>query len=477
MPQYNLLLESIPSPLLYLILIVTLLATTLLSLLSSTLSPSIFVSNEMNTNLSTRDDMRAIFNGTRIIRGSVPFESSPLNQHILFFVQFGVNDRMQVLSSWSDEIDMYISVVGCDALEGCDAGVVWDPATNTSSTGGVPLTDHTKLHKKIITCQAPFTPPKTSCNSITLFNELTIRYSYYSVAFILSNQEEKIEWRLGKYDWGYSMGSSAIDSKYTLTDIVLKYLFVVVSACALLVFVYVAMVLRNMRWFQWQSEQKFIVILLGFLIFYNNPLTGIQYFMSNLFITFLSVLFKANFFAVLMFSFMVVLHSVYIKQQDRGTSFYVTKAILVGTLWACFMLTFMYSALQQSQDPTFTIVPEEQPVYAYVQWTLITMFFLYLVSILYYIVRILGLSFKLSSTASMKFKMVALVTIMLFSFLIIYLCTLNAFGELTQALTPITFNLVINFFVLLLAVLYLPSSTRRDISDVSIEESAMLGGL
>ncbi|KAF0972739.1 hypothetical protein FDP41_008988 [Naegleria fowleri] len=358
---------------------------------------------------------------------------SVFNDEILFTVVFFKNSSLQSFG-FQDMMEMKIGV------EGSNDDVKWEEVA--------PLD---KTHTRELTCPQD----SLTCQPLTLFQLTKISFKKYKATIKIINQGKQADMNLFQPKLFFSYAS--MNDTFVKLEIAFRYIFLFFNVAILALFLIFT---RYKQPFSlWHTEQKWIAFVLFFLILYNNPIYVLQYLSDLWLFNLLNILFKVTYIAILLFSFLVFTHSIYTKEENRGVfSFYFPKGILVITLWILTVVSFILVSITKKYDIAYAF--EELAYHNYIAASIVTLLGVYILLLLYYIVRGIGMMKDLPTKYSAKFKIVYGVTLFVLVVAIAASVISYSFGKLTSFLFLATLALL-NLWPFALAIFFLPSNEKH----------------
>jgi hypothetical protein len=237
-------------------------------------------------------------------------------------------------------------------------------------------------------------------------------YNYYRVSVTLLNIGQLFDTGIlddvaeGQFDF--------TNSKYTIFESILRAQFF--SLSFILFVFYMWFLLSRQRWSYCKTEQKWIAILLFFLMIYNNPLFIADWLADNFVFPLLNIFGIATFANLLLLFVMVISHAVVVKVKDRRFFwFYAPKVVVVALNWLVIVITLSWERLNQRTDPAYDLT--EVPFFGQIRVAVITLTVLTALMIVYYLVRALTDVSKMGLTYEIRFKYFWILT-----FLVILVC-------------------------------------------------------
>ncbi|CAF1013223.1 unnamed protein product [Adineta ricciae] len=216
----------------------------------------------------------------------------------------------------------------------------------------------------------------------------------------------------------------------------------------------------------WSLEQRWMVFLLIFLVFYNDPFYPLTFLLNNSFTSILDGILQTTFLAVLLLFWLSVYHG--IRQNIRRfVPFYLPKIILIGILWMVSVVLSSARIAQEFRDPMYNLTIDIRP------FTAIRIIF-YIVGILYvlYLLFLIIRAFsELRNTPYFDIRLKFATLLMLCVVCILIVITTLRYGSdiMKENFVPelasryknsvefLTFHSVINLYLYTMAYVYSPA--------------------
>jgi MFS family permease len=447
--QYKLLLESLPISVICCFFFLFIIIFAFLGLLVGAFAPTTYDTRTEPVPFQQGKEMEDFIN---TVSGRDPIEVrlngvDRFNGEIRFLLTLFSNETMNQITGFSQEVKYELKLYGSRDLD-ADIGDVEIESIFERLTW--------KNNTRIITCPQG----RQACTPLMVFHEPSVRYRTYLLIINIWNQEEQAS----KFFYApkATVTFNYVNSRFSVFEVVYRYVFLAVTFAFLIVFLFLTRLRQPFS--HWHTEQRWMVLLLFLLFLFNNPLYIFQFFTSNWLFVFLNIIFRISFVAMFLFSLLVFTHAMITKPSERGMSFYTPKIFLVATMWGVFLVTFIYARLTSLSDPSYSIV-NDFPYYKFVLSFLMTLVCIYVLWLLYFIIR--GLSLMQERTQySMKFRVVWGMTLLIIVAAALVYVSLNAFGKATTALSFVAFQVLFNFYTYLLAFLFLPSNVPQTMQNV-----------
>uniref|UniRef100_A0A7S2XXX3 Wntless-like transmembrane domain-containing protein n=1 Tax=Fibrocapsa japonica TaxID=94617 RepID=A0A7S2XXX3_9STRA len=187
-----------------------------------------------------------------------------------------------------------------------------------------------------------------------------------------------------------------INEDYTQFELGWGYLFMALTTIVCVVF-FLQLVYRLGWWKEWNTQQRWLVILLPFLWFFNDPFFAGQVVEAPAHgLPELNIFFIATFVAVLLLYWLCLMDQ--IRTDHHATSvgsrkiawprWVIWKSILCFVIWLIIMSTFIELYTTQTKDPTFDGITESTDERKSMAFTAATSLFMaiYIIWMIYLIV-------------------------------------------------------------------------------------------
>lgn len=247
-----------------------------------------------------------------------------------------------------------------------------------------------KKHVRKVWCPAG----QEYCQNITVFAENTIRYNTYNMSVHLQHplgpalckdgKEPQLDMKLSLVHMNAAFTSYELGFKYT--------------QCALTLLVMLAffLPLRRVPRRQVSYEQRWIVILLVLLFFFNDPFMVFEVHSASPVPSVLYTIFLVSFITAVLLFWLCIIDVIRTTAEGRestsktrGMCFYIPKIILTLGLWFAMISVYLWTRLQQRQDPAYS-TPDDFTHFTFFKVVCIVLVALYCLWLLYLIVRAIG---------------------------------------------------------------------------------------
>lgn len=365
---------------------------------------------------------------------------SSFNSEFYFFVEFFIKKEIETVG-FEIPLKVNISLYGSNTRTGQDEILLTPPE-------GI-------IHDRRLSCYSE------KCSYLLLNQEKKIIYSRYKTRLTMINLGEKYLEILENQLLAVVTYSNW---SYSFYELCFRYFFIFITIFISLIYlIYTRM---KQLFHEWHLEQRWILILLIFLIFFNNPFYIFQFISYTSLFPFLNISFKVTYICLLLLILLMNTHSIYVKNRSF-LSFYFLKFLLIGSLWFILILGFTYTNFQR--DPAFSF-SEETRFYKLLIGFIISLLFLYFLLLFYYILRIIGLWNDLPLKFTSKFLYIWGITIFIIFSSIFTLLLLYLFNILTPSIAFLSFQFILNYYTWILCFLFLPSNIKETISNYELEK-------
>ncbi|CAF3810708.1 unnamed protein product [Adineta steineri] len=224
--------------------------------------------------------------------------------------------------------------------------------------------------------------------------------------------------------------------------------------------------MRRFSILDWSLEQRWMIILLIFLVFYNDPFYPLTFLTNNSFPSILDGILQATFLCILLLFWLSVYHGIR-QNVRRFLPFYLPKLILVSLLWIFSIVLSSVRIVQEYRDPMYNMTIDITQFTTYrVMFYIIGIF--YILYLLFLIIRAFGeLRNMPYFDVRLKFTTVLMLCVVSISILI----TTLRFGSgiIGENFVPelasryknsvefISFYSLINFYLYTMAYVYSPA--------------------
>ncbi|KAL0481512.1 8 TM domain-containing transmembrane protein [Acrasis kona] len=387
--------------------------------------------------------------------------------------------KIGILQRSHQEISFSLLFKETDTVKGIDrAGLVIETEVSTVTSDNVteivqPLTNHTR-------------PLKCSNNNyfcdpiITFFN----RFLLHDRVFIVNVRIEELEqlYKSGQIEDVIYSRIEITHPNYTIFETIIRSTFVVTSIIVL--FYYAVMLFRMQTWSYCRMEQKWILVLLTSLTLFNNPFFIGTWLTDHVYTwLILNIFFQSTTICLVLLFVLITSHvaSQAIQETRTFVKFYLPKLFLVGCLWIFITVTSLWERFNQMEsfdqaiDPTMTIPFAEQ-----IDWVVTALSIFIVIVILYYIVRAVigqsmlsknnravGLSYsyyRSRYSVSNKYKFFLCTTLIMVFLIGGFYLSLYFSEYANSAVQHLCILPLINYYVITMALFFLPSTKIEEMS-------------
>jgi hypothetical protein len=230
------------------------------------------------------------------------------------------------------QVSISISIEGRYSLD-----PVWNTLTNTSEESYLP-------------CYDLYDP----CSYFLLVYEPNIVYDEYALSVRFSQTNGKDLLDLG--DVGFTIG---IDNpEFSKMALVLKLIFLVLNIFTI-GFHYFRLRGKKIYWQSWTEEQRLFVIILIFLVGFNNPFYPLEYLAEGWFVPFLGA-FLELLFTCIIFAFWFVITEKFRSDEGKITLTNILKfALVLVILYFIFgAIYFGITSVREYQSPIYRLTSD-----------------------------------------------------------------------------------------------------------------------
>ncbi|XP_042856236.1 transmembrane protein 181-like isoform X2 [Penaeus japonicus] len=184
------------------------------------------------------------------------------------------------------------------------------------------------------------------CGEFTVMHLGYLRYTHYIITVNFYGLSEIQQW--------YNVEDVVFHFKtynpsFTKLEIWIRFIFLLLTfavACLL------AHSLRKYAIYDWSIEQKWMSVLLPFLLLYNDPVFPMTFLMESWVPVLVDALFQATFLCALLLFWLCIYHG--LRQNERSfTSFYLPKLTIVGLLWLTAVVMAAMQKYSELRDPMY----------------------------------------------------------------------------------------------------------------------------
>lgn len=294
------------------------------------------------------------------------------------------------------------------------------------------------------------------CDNVYLYHVDFIKYSNYTLSVTLNNET----------DGNPSAATMALsqayfafeyyDEDFTLFELWFRFTFLILTFVVIIVF---AHKLRQYRWTDWQVEQKWTAFILFGLMAANNPFFALELIFEGWFPVFLDQVMLVTFVSMLFLFWLVMFDGVRKDAVQRTLlKFYVPKVILVALFWITALVVFTLSELRRIDDPLYDETTDD-PAFIFFVVTEIIIAVIYLFWLIYVVCRACQES-RTFPLLGVRIRFFALFTLAVVIVMVSGIA-FEEFGPTTaikgNPMTLLAYLTLYNFYVYVLAFMYLPS--------------------
>ncbi|CAF4140380.1 unnamed protein product, partial [Rotaria sp. Silwood2] len=256
---------------------------------------------------------------------------------------------------------------------------------------------------------------------------------------------------------------NTFNPKYIQFELIFRFIILICSITVTWLFI---KSIHQFSILDWSLEQKWTVLLLIFLVFYNDPFYLLIILSDYLFLSILDKILQISFLCILLLFWLSFYHG--IRQNVRQfLPFYLPKIILVSILWIFSIVFSSVRIIQEFHDPMYNMTID------ITQFTIFHIIF-YIVGI-FYVLYLLFLIIRAYSElrnmpyfdVRLKFTTVLMICVILISMIIIVLrfgssiIKENFVPELTtcynNSMEFLLFYSLINIYLYTMAYVYSPA--------------------
>ncbi|EFC46545.1 hypothetical protein NAEGRDRAFT_47789 [Naegleria gruberi] len=318
------------------------------------------------------DDLKPLFYGQEQVLATAPTTFSAINQEINFLCYLKSNtstfsvESEKAFGFQKSNLQFFLQLFGKDEADGD-----WELIVNGTYSRPLVCTSTSEL-----------------CDPITLFYESHIRHPYYRIGVSFLNSRELYDNTLIDPHF-VKMEFESYNAAYSNWELGWRYSIIFITAPLCIAFI-IANIIRS-HFVNWATEQKWIGLLLIFLVLYNNPIFALIFTAGNWAFSFINIVFIISFVCFLMFVVLVFTDSLVIPQKDRSFLwFYIPKIVLVGILFVFVITTFTYVRLQEQEDPGYNLgIVQGLSSYQTLGIIVVLIMLVYIFVLIYYLMRVI----------------------------------------------------------------------------------------
>jgi len=216
---------------------------------------------------------------------------------------------------------------------------------------GEDLWHHVKEYSvnDVVTCS----DERQQCKPITIMDQQNLQFAIYQVHV-----------KIVSWDHTYLFGDAELqfvryNVNYSLLELSLRSLFITINAILLVKFL---LVMKGTLWLGWTNRQKILLLLLGGLLVFNNPLFGLQFIFHEWFFRYVDAFFTATFIPVYI-TFFCSMDKHKDKFRECVSNFCANIAIVLTACWA--LVYIMWFTWMKFWDPLLTttdVYPSKHPL-------------------------------------------------------------------------------------------------------------------
>jgi len=421
----------------------------------------------------------SLFNGTHPLGAATTIPLSNLNQQLGASLHLYKNHYWQNMSISKTDLSYNVAFYGRQ-----------DPASERILLNVPAIPHRARLHCRQHT---------ERCDSINVAFTSTVQYGVYEVEVTLNNADELIV-DLAKTHFPPHFNSShnttytplvsmlkgeahftwfTYNPAYTNFSLGWRYSLLIFSLPFTVFYFVFSLILTELKY--WSMEQWWVGFLLIILNLYNNPFYALEISDMSFLLTFLNTIFVALFMCYMLLTVLIVVHGAIKRPQDRSLLFFYTpKIILVGGVFVVLLFFFIFAAFRQSLDPAYSAYDDvngNQTEYEYLGVFLIVALVIYLLSLLYYLARGIGMWRRgsLKPTRRNRFWIILGFTLIMLVFTVSDAVSLMWFSRDAGRSSGsfLIFFLIYNGYSLIMGVFHLPTLKTKKKKEIHLEEDAI----
>ncbi|EFA86498.1 hypothetical protein PPL_00292 [Heterostelium album PN500] len=274
------------------------------------------------------------------------------------------------------------------------------------------------------------------CQSFLVVNEIGVDYPAYTVTIDLFGFDNITSVEQIDFTFQY------VNSSYALFEMLVRLIFVIITVCAFAGFLFS---LRKFNWRQWTTEQRFMVLILPALFFFNIT-SGVGALMIDDF-------FKTIFISVLFYFWFVIFDGI----RKNGTEysyikFYVPKIVLAVSFFLSSLVTMSIFEYKQKHDPLSINPSYTMIIFGVISAIIMIVFLFYIV----YLIAKGWITTKTLPFINIKLRLLLLLSVFVIAALGlgILFSWIDSTGR--NAIQFFSYSGLVNLYIFALTILYLP---------------------
>jgi len=219
------------------------------------------------------------------------------------------------------------------------------------------------------------------CYNQTIAEVQGVDFSYYQFVIYMNTTSTSggLAWSGNTLFW-----VQLTHNNYTLFELWFRFVFLIITFIALCLFTWK---LRRFAWPYWTFEQKWTLVLLFGVLFYDNPFYPLEILVSGWFPLFLNRVLYGSFLMMLLLYWLVTLDGIRTEPQHvTFRSFYLPKLILIVATWLSLIVVYVWTSLHSQDDPAYSAV-DEIPGFIFFEVLLLVFLVIYIFWIVYIVCR------------------------------------------------------------------------------------------
>ncbi|BFU24069.1 hypothetical protein EHI8A_108860 [Entamoeba histolytica HM-1:IMSS-B] len=303
------------------------------------------------------------------------------------------------------------------------------------------------IEEKTIESKVHCPARSTKCDIGYISSELYLDYPIYIIEISIINENVK------DIVSDLIFKASFVSTFYTIFELFWRLIFILFSCLCTCIYLWAN---RSIPQEKWSHEQKWTVVLLTFLIWENNPLYPYEFLMDNAFYLFVNSVIDTIFICFLMF-YVLIMFDALRKPIRQRTSirFYLPRGLLCGLLFSLILASFMYNKTRKIYSPTMT--GSHDVFNVIISLGIMGLLIIYLFWLIFSIIRSFSEVRKLGS-AGYRVQVYGIFTIFILLFYVSLLLSVFFMGYRNNAAVSLTTIAFVNFYCMVLTILYLPSN-------------------
>ncbi|CAF0921427.1 unnamed protein product [Rotaria sp. Silwood1] len=187
-----------------------------------------------------------------------------------------------------------------------------------------------------------------ACNQLILFHLNFLHENTYQFEIKLNGIDDEQQPKKIK---NVQFVLNTFNPKFAQFELAFRFFFLI---CAIATTCLFTKSMRRFSILDWSLEQRWMIFLLIFLVFYNDPFYPLTFLINSSFPSILDGVLQATFLCTLLLFWLSVYHGIR-QNVRRFIPFYVPKIILVSFLWIFSVVLSSVRIGQEFRDPMYNM--------------------------------------------------------------------------------------------------------------------------